>query len=221
MSLLIISLFVVLIVIYYLLSKKKEHLTNDEALQNITSLYNSANMSVTNLNVTGHGKIMNLDVSNINVTNLSVTNWKGIIVAFSGDVTNIPSGWALCDGTNGTPDLRGRFILGYNRENIKSPNSPIIERKQRLINSNSTELDYDASGYLQANIAIISKNEGWHVGLDQIPQAKTVPYVYNQIVSAENLYPADFRYKSYQRAQRVVGPMPLPPYYVLAYIMKV
>jgi hypothetical protein len=25
-----------------------------------------------------------------------------------------PSGWAVCDGTNGTPDLRGRFLLGSN-----------------------------------------------------------------------------------------------------------
>ncbi len=26
---------------------------------------------------------------------------------------SIPSGWAICDGTNGTPDLRGRFIVGH------------------------------------------------------------------------------------------------------------
>lgn len=25
---------------------------------------------------------------------------------------SIPDGWAICDGTNGTPDLRDRFILG-------------------------------------------------------------------------------------------------------------
>src|SRR5690606_16720903 len=28
----------------------------------------------------------------------------------------IPEGWALCDGTNGTPDLRDRFIVGAGRE---------------------------------------------------------------------------------------------------------
>ena len=31
---------------------------------------------------------------------------------WSGETTNIPSGWFLCDGQNGTPDLRNRFIVG-------------------------------------------------------------------------------------------------------------
>ncbi len=35
----------------------------------------------------------------------------GIIVMWSGPRADIPEGWALCDGTNGTPDLRDRFIL--------------------------------------------------------------------------------------------------------------
>jgi len=25
--------------------------------------------------------------------------------------TTVPKGWAICDGTKGTPDLRGRFVL--------------------------------------------------------------------------------------------------------------
>jgi len=33
---------------------------------------------------------------------------------WSGSIASIPTGWALCDGTNGTPDLRGKFIAGYN-----------------------------------------------------------------------------------------------------------
>lgn len=36
----------------------------------------------------------------------------GVIVMWSGSIANIPSGWALCDGTNSTPDLRNRFIVG-------------------------------------------------------------------------------------------------------------
>ncbi len=41
---------------------------------------------------------------------------RGMILMWSGSVTEIPRGWALCDGTNGTPDLRGRFVLGANAE---------------------------------------------------------------------------------------------------------
>jgi len=36
----------------------------------------------------------------------------GVIVMWSGSIASIPSGWLICDGTNGTPDLRNRFIVG-------------------------------------------------------------------------------------------------------------
>jgi microcystin-dependent protein len=36
----------------------------------------------------------------------------GVIVLWSGSSTSIPEGWALCDGLNGTPDLRDRFVIG-------------------------------------------------------------------------------------------------------------
>ncbi len=38
---------------------------------------------------------------------------RGVIVMWSGDPSAVPEGWALCDGTNGTPDLSGRFVVGY------------------------------------------------------------------------------------------------------------
>jgi microcystin-dependent protein len=37
----------------------------------------------------------------------------GIIVMWSGPISSIPVGWQLADGTNGQPDLRGRFIASY------------------------------------------------------------------------------------------------------------
>ena len=36
----------------------------------------------------------------------------GGIIMWSGSVISIPSGWYLCDGANGTPDLRNRFVVG-------------------------------------------------------------------------------------------------------------
>jgi microcystin-dependent protein len=37
---------------------------------------------------------------------------KGVIVMWSGSLSNIPTGWAICDGNNGTPNLQNRFIVG-------------------------------------------------------------------------------------------------------------
>lgn len=59
----------------------------------------------------------------VNLANQSGGVPHGVILAFSGtfDTNGYPidtatgtadTTWHLCDGTNGTPDLRGRFILG-------------------------------------------------------------------------------------------------------------
>ena len=59
-----------------------------------------------------------------NSLNIPTTSWvnnklsafsaipSGLISMWSGSASTIPTGWLLCDGTNGTPDLRDRFILG-------------------------------------------------------------------------------------------------------------
>ncbi len=66
--------------------------------------------------------IGNLQVTTAKLADRSVTAQKldasinffptGGIVMWSGSSTNIPSGWTLCNGLNGTPDLRDRFIVG-------------------------------------------------------------------------------------------------------------
>jgi microcystin-dependent protein len=37
---------------------------------------------------------------------------SGLIAVWSGSVASIPAGWVLCNGANGTPDLRDRFVVG-------------------------------------------------------------------------------------------------------------
>lgn len=45
-----------------------------------------------------------------NIT-LTASFRTGMIMMWSGSVATIPSGWYLCDGTNGTPNLLGRSII--------------------------------------------------------------------------------------------------------------
>ena len=46
---------------------------------------------------------------------------SGFIGFWSGSVNSIPSGWYLCNGSNGTPDLRNRFVIGAGTGSNYSP----------------------------------------------------------------------------------------------------
>jgi len=58
-----------------------------------------------------------------------------IIVIWSGTLENVPTGWSLCDGTGGTPDLKNKFIVG-----AKAGRPPGSEGGQR-------EHDHNVSGF--------------------------------------------------------------------------
>ena len=47
----------------------------------------------------------------------------GMIMLWSGSIVDIPAGWALCDGENGTPDLRDKFVLGAGGDKAPGENS--------------------------------------------------------------------------------------------------
>eukprot|EP01084_Bolivina_argentea_P147383 257879_1 len=46
------------------------------------------------------------------ISNLYTMLPDGMIMIWYGSTSNIPPGWTLCDGTNGTPNLTGKFIFG-------------------------------------------------------------------------------------------------------------
>jgi len=58
----------------------------------------------------------NLSVSKPNAISGRGTVPIGAIVIWSGLIQSIPDGWALCDGSNNTPDLRDRFVMGTSTE---------------------------------------------------------------------------------------------------------
>ena len=105
----IIIIIISCIIIYFINHNKYENFnSSNEAIQNIGNVFSNINntVSINKLNIKG----------TVNFKQL-----KGIIVAWSGSIATIPSGWGLCDGTiynalDGsklqTPDLRSKFILG-------------------------------------------------------------------------------------------------------------
>ena len=89
--------------------------SNDTALQNeITARENAITAEKTareNADTAEKTARENADTTLQNQINALVFV-KGIIIMWYGTKDDIPSGWALCDGDNGTPDLRNEFIVG-------------------------------------------------------------------------------------------------------------
>lgn len=80
---------------------------------------NETNISTNTTNIatnTTEIKNINEKITNIktNITALQDAMPIGSIIMFNGKAEEIPSGWAICDGTNGTPNLINKFIKGSN-----------------------------------------------------------------------------------------------------------
>lgn len=82
--------------------------TAQEVKNDSTTKYSDMQSKVDNMN--SKVTAMNVKVDNAVANAISVP--VGAIVIWSGSVNNIPAYWHLCDGTNGTIDLRDKFVLG-------------------------------------------------------------------------------------------------------------
>lgn len=99
-------------------------------------------------------KIDDLAVTTGKIKNQAVTASKlasdisffpvGGIVMWSGSEASIPTGWALCNGQNNTPDLRGRFIVaagsgsGYNVGDSGGANTVTLTTNQIPAHNHTT-----------------------------------------------------------------------------------
>lgn len=61
-----------------------------------------------------YGQNLFLDIGGKKTNILDILMPVGSVIMFNGK-SAVPAGWAVCDGSNGTPDLRGKFIKGVDK----------------------------------------------------------------------------------------------------------
>jgi hypothetical protein len=163
-----------------------------------------------------------------NLGNLSSIQFPtGMIIVWQPDSNSDgktpPSGWAICDGTNGTPDLRGKFVLGLN----PSQGNSLAGFTKRIVGAQGGEENHQlTAGELPAHkhnldgannhIMLGDDNRNPRgcfngAGSDYCIPSSTQPY------GTSSLWKDD-------AFTGVVGSdgshNNMPPYYVLIYIMK-
>jgi hypothetical protein len=146
-------------------------------------------------------------VGDVAVNNLTIAGSidifpAGIVAAWSG--TTPPTGWVLCDGKNGSPDLTNRFIFGQGQ-------GPGLSAR-KLGDNGGEETHLLALNEIAGHNHFFNSEKSIINGLTNISGGGR-----NWVSAFTTATGSDF-------TGVTGGNMPhnnMPPYYVLAYIMKV
>jgi len=123
---------------------------------------------------------------------------NGMITLWNGSIGSIPAYWRLCNGANGTPDLRDRFVVGAG--NTYGVGNTGGQQSVTLLLSQIPSHQHD-----------FLKRTAGHAGSGD-EEAFPGPFSYND-GSGTTIY-TDFQGGSGSHENR-------PPYYALCFIMKV
>ena len=137
---------------------------------------------------------------------------KGLISMWSGSIATIPNDWALCDGTNGTPDLRDRFVVGagssYSVGNTGGSKDAVVVSHTHTASTDSQ----GSHGHTSYGYRIVGGggSTGYNAGLNaDFNQARTT--------STEGAHGHNIAVSTNGESGTNKN---LPPYYALCYIMK-
>jgi microcystin-dependent protein len=140
----------------------------------------------------------------------------GTIVMFNG--TAVPDGWALCNGENKTPDLRGRFVLGAGKG---------LDLKNRVMNEfgGKETITLTENELPEHNHNLIDSSKS-----SILPPLTSVQKYIEFSTTSSSLYGFNLQSASNYNSIKDIkltttgkgNPYDnMPPYYVLSYIIKI
>jgi len=140
---------------------------------------------------------------------------SGLISLWSGAIGSIPSGWLLCDGTNGTPNLKDSFIVGagnlYSVGGTGGSTDAVVVSHTHTATSTSTVTD---PGHHHNYTGPSSGSGGGFAGAGSGSQV-------NGALTTTSTTGISVATTTTNNSTGVSGTNAnLPPYYALAYIMK-
>jgi len=148
---------------------------------------------------------------------------RGMVLLWYGDIDKIPNGWSLCNGTNNTPDLRGRFVLGYGNAPYNEIGNKGGSEKVLLTINNLPAHNHlgntDTSG--NHNHDIKTRQDDWNdSGGDGPSWGAGDNGQYHAYHHSEDSGKHSHKFTT-ENTGGNKSHENMPPYYVLAYIMKI
>lgn len=147
---------------------------------------------------------------------------SGLISMWSGSIASIPSGWVLCNGSNSTPDLRNKFIIGAHSDTagvayttVTGSNTTTGGTKDAIVVSHTHTATSSVTDPGHLHTFTNYSNAGGASDTPIIGSSNTLTTVStNSAVTGISVATTNASTGSSGTDQN------LPPYYALAYIMK-
>jgi microcystin-dependent protein len=145
-----------------------------------------------------------------------------MIMLWSGSTSSVPSGWKLCNGSSGTPDLRDRFVVGAGSSydvNATGGSKDAVAISHSHSASTSVSGSTSSAGNHRHAIKRSNSDSGFggSVGTDAVGSN----YVQSEYAGEHKHSISVTASTSVNSAGSSGTDKNLPPYYALAYIMKV